>query len=74
MEQLFKVISDTLGININELDIDSSSENIAPWDSLKHMNLIFAIEDEFNITIPDDSLSNSTNVTSLMKIISEQQK
>ncbi|MFT5755363.1 MAG: acyl carrier protein [Alteromonadaceae bacterium] len=74
MEQLFKVISDTLGISTNELDIDSSSDNIELWDSLKHMNLIFAIEDEFNITIPDDNLSDSTNVISLMKIISEQQK
>jgi acyl carrier protein len=72
MEQrLISVLSSTLALDESQITIDSSSENIEQWDSLKHMNIIFAVEDEFNIIIPDEKLSESTNVKALLAIIKE---
>ena len=72
MEQkLLNLLSDTLGVPVNELNIDSSTETVANWDSLKHMNVIFAVEDEFSITIPDEKLSETTSVISLLTIIQQ---
>jgi len=72
MEQkLLNLLSDTLGVPVNELNIDSSTETVGNWDSLKHMNVIFAVEDEFSITIPDEKLSETTSVMSLLAIIQQ---
>lgn len=46
---------------VSDLSDISSVDNIASWDSLKHMNLILALEEEFNITIPDEDVGNMTN-------------
>ena len=49
MAQIFNIGADT----ITE---DSSPETIERWDSLKHMQLILALEDEFGITFSDDDI------------------
>ena len=40
---------------------DASSDNIENWDSLRHLNLILALEDEFGVSIPDDEVGNLVN-------------
>lgn len=37
-----------------EVDDTMNSETIAEWDSLKQMNIIVALEDEFNIFFDED--------------------
>ncbi len=66
---LLEIIAQTLSIPVKSLSIDSSSDNTAKWDSLAHMNLIFAIEDSFGIQISDDDLPNSMSVRKLIEII-----
>jgi acyl carrier protein len=67
--KLLKVLSDALGIPEAELNESSSTETIKQWDSLMHMNIIFAVEDAYGITIPDEKLSDSTSVKALLSII-----
>ncbi|WP_406649874.1 hypothetical protein [Marinoscillum sp.] len=33
---------------------NSTSENVANWDSLRHMNLIVALEEEFSIEFEEE--------------------
>jgi acyl carrier protein len=44
-----KAMGDLFNFDVNSINNESSSDNIENWDSLKHMNLIIALEDEFNI-------------------------
>ncbi len=55
-------------LTINE---DSSMDNIISWDSLGHMNLILALEDEFKITIPDEDAGNISSYK-LIKIVLQE--
>lgn len=45
-------------IDIDKITAESSPESIRRWDSLKHMQLVLAIEDEFDITFADDDIPN----------------
>ena len=47
-EKLNLVMSAVFEIPIESINQKSSPETIESWDSLKHMNLIVAIEEEFN--------------------------
>ena len=41
-------------LSIAVLTEDSSSDTLPQWDSLRHMNLVLALEDEFGVSIPDE--------------------
>lgn len=55
--KLRQVISNVLGVPLDSIDDDSSPDNIEKWDSLSHLNLVMAIEAEFNVELtPEDSM------------------
>ena len=51
-----------------------SMKNNKNWDSLKHLNLILAIEEEFNFKLSIEEISSSNNFLSIMKIIRKKNK
>jgi len=55
--KLKEVISNVLGVAIEEINDDSSPDSIDKWDSFSHMNLVMAIESEFEVELsPEDSM------------------
>ena len=48
-ERIKKVFSNVFNLDIETINNESSPDNIESWDSLKHMNLILALEEEFEI-------------------------
>ncbi len=60
-----------LEINLSEINEQSSMDTIDNWDSLHHMKLVLALEDEFKVSIPDEDAANITSY-SLIKIVLEE--
>lgn len=52
--KLKKIINEKLGVEESEINRDTNFINDLGADSLDTVELIMAIEQEFNITIPDD--------------------
>tara|TARA_B100001146_G_C15819346_1_gene280214 strand:+ start:304 stop:534 length:231 start_codon:yes stop_codon:yes gene_type:complete len=69
-----KVMSDIFNIDIGSINNDSSPDNIETWDSLKHMNLIIALEEEFNIELHDDDIVEMLNYNLIIRIIKKCEK
>ena len=59
------VLSTVLKCEVNEL---SSRETLPNWDSLKHIEIIFAIEDELNIQFPEENMSELDSVIQITNI------
>ncbi len=53
---------------INE---NSSPDNIENWDSIRHMNLIVALEEEFGIQFNDDQIADMTNFKLVIATLKE---
>lgn len=45
-----------------EVDDEGSRQNLPQWDSLKHIEVIFAIEDELNLQFPEEILPDLISV------------
>ena len=58
---LKKVMATLLDIDAASISQNTSMDTIPSWDSLRHMNLVLALEDEFKISIPDDDAGNITS-------------
>jgi len=53
---------------------ESSQDNIENWDSLKHLDLIYSLEDEFEIIFPVEEIGHLVSFKLIKVIIEEQLK
>lgn len=56
-ERVKKVMAEVFGVDQNTIDNDASPGSIEQWDSLRHMNLVVGLEEEFDVRFPDESIS-----------------
>jgi acyl carrier protein len=66
-----QVMSAIFEIPVESISDDASSDNIENWDSLRHLNLILALEEEFAVSIPDDEVGNLVNYKLIQITINE---
>lgn len=69
--QLKNVMATVLNIDPAGIDAESSMDTVPSWDSLRHMNLVLALEDEFRVSIPDEDAGNITSYR-LIKLVLEE--
>ena len=71
MENKIKdIISSVLGIENNLIEEDASSVNVVEWDSLKHMNIVIAIEDEFDIKFTQGEIVKLMSYKAIVSCVS----
>ncbi len=70
-DRVKKVMGSILGVDPGTIQQDSSKDTIADWDSLKQMNLILALEEEFGVTIPDEEAAHLTSYQLIHLVMSE---
>jgi len=66
-------MSKVLGVEVDEIGDDSSPDTIDNWDSLRHMNLILALEQEFGVTIGDEEVSTLISYPLIVLVVRELQ-
>lgn len=60
-----------LTVEVSAIGEDASMDTIPTWDSLRHMNLVLALEEEFKVAIPDEDAGNITSYK-LIKLVIEE--
>lgn len=71
-EDLLKnVIATLLNVDAATIGPDFSMDTVESWDSLRHMNLVLALEEEFKVSISDDDVGNITSYP-LIKLVLEE--
>jgi acyl carrier protein len=70
-EKIIKIISQVMGVPIEMISGDSSPDTIEEWDSLKHMNLVLALEEEFGIQFTDEQIVEMLSVELIVEVMNE---
>ena len=65
-ERVIKVFADFKKISPDEIKSDTTFEEIG-LDSLDGLNLIFELEEEFNITVPDDKVQEMKSIKEVVE-------
>ena len=65
-----KVMALVFEIDLLDINHESSPNSINNWDSLRHMNLIVALEEEFNIEFEDEEISKLMNFKQIFEVVS----
>ena len=57
-DKIKEIMSLVFSVPANAIKDDASTQNLENWDSLNHMNLVVALEQEFEIRFDDDEIMN----------------
>ena len=53
------------------VDLSAMRQDIPEWDSLKHMQIIFGVEERFGVTFQEEDISVMNSIQSLITFISK---
>lgn len=65
-QRILAIIAETQRKDLALVTIDSSFEELG-IDSMDGVNIIFALENEFDINVPDDEVKNIRNVREMVE-------
>jgi acyl carrier protein len=64
--RVLRIIAETQRKNPSEVTIDSSFEELG-IDSMDGVNIVFALENEFDINVPDEEVKNIRSVRDMVE-------
>jgi acyl carrier protein len=71
-QDIEKAVLEALQIVLKtEVDLSSSRENCAQWDSLKHIEIIFAIEDALGLQFDEAELADLNSVERIVAAVQD---
>ena len=68
-KKLKKLVSTVFEIKIDEIDDSTSPDTVEKWDSLKQLNLAMAIENEFEITLSPNDITDMLSYKLIKQIL-----
>jgi acyl carrier protein len=55
-DRVRRVLVDVLNVDVEQIQQDSSPDTVENWDSLNHINMVIALEQEFNVVFAADEI------------------
>lgn len=71
LNDVFRDVFDDRNITVDE---NTTADDIEDWDSLEHINLVEAVEQEFRMRFKMKEVSGMKNVGEMARIIDERGK
>ncbi len=70
-QQIIRIFCEIMEVGPDEVSEDSNPDTIENWDSLKHMSLILALEEIFDIRFDEDDILSMLTVKEIIRAVSE---
>lgn len=68
------LVAEILGIPVESVHSGTSTDSESEWDSLRHMNLIFAIEDGYGVRFEDEEIAKLTSVEKIEQSLKQKRE
>ena len=72
LDRVRSLVADLFGLPPEEIRPDSSPDNIPAWDSLQHLNLVLALEQEFGIQFAPEEIEQLLSVELMAALLEEK--
>ena len=69
LEIIQEIFQDLLDDEELEITEETSMDNLEEWDSLVHINLVAAVEDEFGIKLSAEDIAGIHSVADILSVI-----
>ena len=67
--QLYNIIGKVLGVDAAQLHDESNAQNTPKWDSLRHIEVIFAVESAFHVRFTMPEIANLRKLGDIRRLL-----
>ena len=68
-DKVLKIVGRVMDVPAGRLDEQSSMDTLEKWDSLRHMNLVLALEEEFGVSFTDEEIVEMLSVEIIIETL-----
>lgn len=68
-EDVARVLADVFGVDPGQIRPDSSPDTVDSWDSVQHLNMIIALEQEFGVRFAPEEIEEAVSVQAIAAIV-----
>jgi acyl carrier protein len=72
LDRVRMLLADVLQIRIEEISADSSPDTIDTWDSLHHLDLVLALEQDFGLQFTPEEIEQLLSVHLVADLVMEK--
>jgi acyl carrier protein len=67
--QLYQLIGKVLGVDPSMLNEESNAQNTPKWDSLRHIEVVFAMENAFHVRFTMPEIASLRKLSDIRKLL-----
>ncbi len=68
-----RIVADVLAIPLEQLPIEVSPHTVVNWDSLNHLNMVLALEQEFGIQFsPEETTDGMDSLDQIIELLKDK--
>jgi len=72
LEKVCGIAADVLRIDKTSLTPESSPQSIESWDSVQHLNLVLAIEEQFRLQFEPEEMDGMKNIGAIAALVARK--
>lgn len=69
-EKVLNLVADILEMDVNMVRNEADNQEL--WDSLKRVELLFALEEEFDVLFEQEEIENMNTVNKIIEVIGKK--
>jgi len=71
-ERVRHILGVVLEMSDQEIDEKLSAEDISNWDSIRHLNLVLALEEAFGVSFPSEEWARLTSYRAIVDALGQR--
>jgi acyl carrier protein len=68
-ESIKRLMADVLGIEPQSIDVSTTMDGVDSWGSLAHLNICFAVEEEFNLRLEVKEMEAMISFSAIAEVV-----
>jgi acyl carrier protein len=72
LRRVQRIIADILSMPVEQVTLETSSEIVESWDSVLHLNLVLALEQQFGLEFLPEEIERLVSVKHIVMLVSDK--
>jgi acyl carrier protein len=69
LDEVCAILAVVMQCNPAELSVESSHENVSGWDSLRHVELVEVLTEQFGVAIDAEAIKMCVSVRGILRVL-----
>ena len=72
LEKTKAIMADVFEVPLERITLESSPDNLETWDSIHHLNMVLALEQEFAVQFSPEEIEQLLSVELIVALLAEK--